>query len=155
MLFWDRTLFSAVADMKRYAIKLRFASRSHFYSPMLFFILISIYAERQTYYQYTSKFPGKKKSCIYCTSRLTAFIKRLRIQGRNRDFSLEFGPRKLISTFFVKIRLNFKYVNQLNISFINIKLFFSIIKRKKESFQLSVILIPYFIIKTFLLCKFR
>jgi len=72
-------------------IKLRSASRTHFYSPMVFFILISTCAERQTCYQYTSKLPGKQKSCIYCTSRLTASMKRLRIQRRNRDFSRKFG----------------------------------------------------------------
>lgn len=109
--------------------------RSHSHSLIFVFILVSTYAERIICYQYTSKLAGKQKSCISCTSRLVAFMKRLLIQARNRDFSLTFGLRQLISTFFVKISLNYKYVNQLNISLINIKLFHSLIKKSKDRYS--------------------
>ncbi len=49
----DRTPF-------RYAIALRSATRSHSYSLIFYFILISTYAERITYLQNTPKFLDKQ-----------------------------------------------------------------------------------------------
>ncbi len=60
----------------------------------------------------------------------------------------------------MKISLNFKYVNQLNISLINIELFYSLIKSRKESFQLSVIIsfktyLAIFILEVFINMKWQ
>ncbi|MDY7007784.1 MAG: hypothetical protein SWX82_28555 [Cyanobacteriota bacterium] len=52
-----------------------------FFFIMLLFILISFYAERITYSQYTSKIVREQKSCIYYISRVIAFILKLLIEA--------------------------------------------------------------------------